>query len=169
MASAGSSANAGAAAKFWTYFQEQKECVKSMAANNQDASQKVRELDIALREAFIYLPAYDQKHFIKDLEELRGLIHKRSEPKRFGFRFKTASAPKTTKTKGPEGENQQLDALQGSSSTTSADSAASRSSPSLSCVFADVADSWITAELPSEQEATGASPTDGELRDVSNS
>ncbi|KAJ1807505.1 hypothetical protein LPJ56_004903, partial [Coemansia sp. RSA 2599] len=103
MASAGSAANADAAAKFWGLFQQQKEEIKEMASKDQDITQRLRSLDSSLREAFIYLPAYDQKQFTRDLDELRALLHKRGaassgssaavssgQSRVGGFRFKSA-------------------------------------------------------------------------------
>ncbi|KAI8323873.1 hypothetical protein GQ54DRAFT_257481 [Martensiomyces pterosporus] len=183
MASAGSAANANAAAKFWDHFQEQKECIKSMVASNQDASQHVRDLDEALREAFIYLPTYDQKHFIKDLEELRGLLHKRNEPKRFGFRFKNASTkpnrdkPAAAPTASPENTNSKsADAEAGNGASVAVDQPASSTSSNKASLytFADIKNEWVEArpEPLCARKAgmlAAAEPTDGELRDISDS
>ncbi|KAJ1931746.1 hypothetical protein FBU59_006608, partial [Linderina macrospora] len=92
MASAGSMANASAAGKFYEHFRAEYSAIKTtLASDKAEATQRLRQLDLALREANIYLPAYDQKHLTNDLEELRALLHKQNEAKRFGFKFKKAT------------------------------------------------------------------------------
>ncbi|KAI9505287.1 tubulin binding cofactor C-domain-containing protein [Coemansia spiralis] len=81
MASAGSQANAAAASQFWEYFQQQKTQIEQTAD-----VQMIRDLDTALREALVYLPAYDQKQLAKEMESLRQL----AKPSKQGFRFKSA-------------------------------------------------------------------------------
>ncbi|KAJ1936559.1 hypothetical protein EC988_008162, partial [Linderina pennispora] len=152
MASAGSMANASAAGKFYEHFRAEYATIKStIASDRSEAAQRLRQLDIALREANIYLPAYDQKHLTKDLEELRALLHKQSETKRFGFKFKKA----TTTSKVQPKKAEELQPEQAASSTDSPDS----------YVFKDIAGEWV---VPEPRSAANAS-TDGELRDISES
>ncbi|KAJ1844840.1 hypothetical protein LPJ73_005039 [Coemansia sp. RSA 2703] len=171
MASAGSSANAEAASKFWSYFQQQKETITTMYAANEDISQSVRNLDIKLREAFIYLPPYDQKQFTRDLDELRALLHiKRpsmtstsstlgplGSKSNSGFRFKSAvSRPGSVPQKPKEAS---ISITEPTISERVADA-------NTSFGFANVVERWVSADLQSQNTGT---QTDCELRDIRNS
>ncbi|KAJ2817171.1 hypothetical protein FBU31_006315, partial [Coemansia sp. 'formosensis'] len=167
MATAGSVANAAAAAKFWDYFQQQKEAINALAAlSKEDASQRIRELDSSLREAFIYLPPYDQKRLSKDLDELRGQHHQqRAASKQQGFKFKSAvvkpnnalatmSSPVTSE----------------QPSSVNSDAHMFLSSAGPSHKYTGISDSWIAAEVLSSFNKVGSpGPTDCELRDITNS
>ncbi|KAJ1719752.1 hypothetical protein LPJ53_005531 [Coemansia erecta] len=171
MASAGSAANAEAASKFWSYFQHQKESIKAMYADNQDISQSVRELDIKLREAFIYLPSYDQKQFTRDLDELRALLHRKGSntssatsatgssgiKSKAGFRFKSAvSRPGSALQKPAEVP----------ATPTESKTAEHATDTSTSFGFAGVNEHWVTAD---PQDQVAGTQTDCELRDIRNS
>ncbi|KAJ2468411.1 hypothetical protein GGI02_003703 [Coemansia sp. RSA 2322] len=172
MASSSSAANATAAAKYWEYFQLQKEAITAMVAQSQDASQAVRELDSSLREAYIFLPPYDLKRFNNDLEELRALLQqKRGASKKQGFKFKSAVARPSNA----------VSTIVNTASPSSADlpvaeptyngvhmPPAPSTRPSYS--FTGIDDRWIAADplqLLGEDRLQG--PTDCELRDISNS
>ncbi|KAJ2490619.1 hypothetical protein IWW37_002993 [Coemansia sp. RSA 2050] len=172
MSSAGSAANAAAAAKFWDYFQQQKEEINALAARNkQDASQRIRELDSSLREAFIYLPPYDQKRLGKDLDELRAQHHQqRVSSKLQGFKFKSAAAKPnnalaTASSSVAAAISEQQPSSEGSNAPALQHSAGS------SHKFAGISDSWIVADMTSVlgNEGSSSSPTDCELRDITNS
>ncbi|KAJ2459034.1 hypothetical protein GGF42_001713 [Coemansia sp. RSA 2424] len=175
MASAGSFANANAAARFWDYFQQQKEAINALDANSQsDASQKIRELDSSLREAFIYLPPYDQKRLSKDFDELRvqHQLQRRQEQQRgaskqSGFKFKSAVAKPNTALATEAKTAATAEQLAGAdSSSTPASQMPARPSHR----YTDISDSWVVADelMVSENEGMH-SPTDCELRDISNS
>ncbi|KAJ1895995.1 hypothetical protein LPJ71_006629 [Coemansia sp. S17] len=170
MASAGSAANAAAAAKFWDYFQQQKEAINALAVlSKDDASQKIRDLDSSLREAFIYLPPYDQKRLSKDLDELRGQHHQqRSTSKQQGFKFKSAVA----KPNNALATASSSVTAAASEQPSSADSDGQASPPATgpSHKYTGISDSWVVADMLSLLGEVGtASPTDCELRDITNS
>ncbi|KAJ2741955.1 hypothetical protein GGI20_004822 [Coemansia sp. BCRC 34301] len=170
MASAGSAANATAAAKFWEYFQQQKEAIDVLATQSQeDASQKIRELDSSLREAFIYLPPYDQKRLSKDLDELRGRHQQQhgASKKLGGFKFKSAVAKPN------------VDLVAKASAVTASEQPADSDSCNIrsyqpakhpSHAYTGIGDGWVVADaLPLLDSEGAASPTDCELCDISNS
>ncbi|KAJ2049036.1 hypothetical protein H4S04_003471 [Coemansia sp. S16] len=170
MASAGSAANAAAAAKFWDYFQQQKEAINALAVlSKDDASQKIRDLDSSLREAFIYLPPYDQKRLSKDLDELRGQHHQqRSTSKQQGFKFKSAVA----KPNNALATASSSVTAAASEQPSSADSDGQASPPATgpSHKYTGISNSWVVADMLSLLGEVGtASPTDCELRDITNS
>lgn len=86
--------NANAASKFYQHFQQQKQQIQELFANNQSPSTLVKQLDIDLQQAFIYLPAYDQNHLSKDLESLKEALQNSSKKKKGGFKFKGATTAK---------------------------------------------------------------------------
>ncbi|KAJ2855088.1 hypothetical protein J3B02_002344, partial [Coemansia erecta] len=162
MASAGSAANAEAAAKFWSNFQHQKQQIKQMASRNQDISQRLRNLDTSLREALIYLPPYDQKQLTRDLDELRALLHKTSVDSslmvsngksKAGFRFKSAVTRPAEPLMPPPAA--------AIPEANTRDCVADTKDTSYS--FAGITGAWVIAELH------GTSQTDCELRDITDS
>ncbi|KAJ2219579.1 hypothetical protein IW143_002624 [Coemansia sp. RSA 520] len=154
MASAGSSANANAAAKFWDYFQAEKTQITAHVAQN-DVQNRVRELDSKVREALIYLPAYDQKQLTKELDGLRALVQK-SNPassRNTGFRFKTATARPSVAKQTVE------EIVPVTEPVTNPTDHGSASTPSI--MFSKIANQWIVA-TSNDNDAT-----DCELRDIS--
>ncbi|KAJ2665937.1 hypothetical protein IW148_001295 [Coemansia sp. RSA 1199] len=151
MASAGSSANANAAAKFWDYFQAEKTQI-TLCASQHNVQNRVRELDSKVREALIYLPPYDQKQLTKELDALRALVQK-SNPassRNTGFRFKTATArPSVAK-------QTVVEPVPATELATKHGSA-----PTPSILFSKITSQWIVATN------NGDEPTDCELRDIS--
>ncbi|KAJ2557401.1 hypothetical protein EV175_001368 [Coemansia sp. RSA 1933] len=181
MASAGSNANANAAQRFWNYFQDQKRTIDGKIASNQDVSQLVRDLDISLREALVYLPPYDQKQLSRDLESLRAAVQQQGKRaagggKPGGFKFKSARTTKLSIEKVQEDTNNPTP-LQSVTDTTvstnkkQADVVTSGSVDS-SFVFTNITDEWKTVSgVPQQTEEgeTGGQQTDCELRDIASS
>ncbi|KAJ2777684.1 hypothetical protein H4R18_005021 [Coemansia javaensis] len=154
MASAGSSANAGAAARFWEHFQEQSGQIRAAVGAHRDARAQLRALDDAVREALIYLPPYDQKQLAAAMDQLRLLLRQSSASsvRNAGFKFRSATTAKpaaaaAAATKDDEGVPEPP---------------ASGSSPAgRSLCFSGLSGRWIAADAADE-----AQPTDCELRDI---
>ncbi|KAJ2518991.1 hypothetical protein GGI11_002703 [Coemansia sp. RSA 2049] len=197
MASAGSSANANAAQRFWDYFHTQKRLIDEKSLQNEDVGQMVRDLDSALREALVYLPPYDQKQLSKDLDSLRLAIQQKGRRDadgqakggtamagtRSGFRFRSAQSKSSTTTATTTSNNPTMktchddDVLFADNSKPSennpkpSNNAATGSASALS--LACVTNEWKKVTMP-QQPGSTATPgsvdqTDCELRDISNS
>ncbi|KAJ2854404.1 hypothetical protein GGI22_004507 [Coemansia erecta] len=182
MASAGSNANASAAQQFWDYFHKQKRTIDEKIANSEDVSQMVRGLDLALREALVYLPPYDQKQLSKELESLRLAVQQQGRRAAEGstcgkagggFRFKSA---KTT-TKLAVKTIQANDGIQfpptsqpntgvATAATDNKQANVSSINSNSSFVFANLTGERKVVSVPQTAESDD---TDCELRDISNS
>ncbi|KAJ1667190.1 hypothetical protein IW140_001555 [Coemansia sp. RSA 1813] len=197
MASAGSNANASAAQHFWDYFHGQKRLIDEKIAEREDVSQMVRDLDIALREALVYLPPYDQKTLSKDLESLRLAVQQKQQQQRRtadgkprgklgaggGFKFKSAKTKPVSfavkKTQGVpdiDNDSNQLLSLQPSNvsivgvatSTDGIQTGGSSSNSPSSFAFTHISNGWKIVHEPQTAE-NDRDQTDCELRDISNS
>ncbi|KAJ2663341.1 hypothetical protein IWW48_001443 [Coemansia sp. RSA 1200] len=199
MASAGSSANANAAQRFWDYFHAQKRLIDEKSLQNEDVGQMVRDLDSALREALVYLPPYDQKKLSKDLDSLRLAIQQKGRRdvdgqtkggtfttgSRSGFKFKSAQSKSTTPatTKTTTTSNPTKKAGRDDDVLSADNNEPSKNNPKLSnnattgstsaLSFACVTNEWKTVTFPQQLVSTAApeavDQTDCELRDISNS
>ncbi|KAJ2521527.1 hypothetical protein H4217_001326 [Coemansia sp. RSA 1939] len=195
MASAGSSANANAAQRFWDYFHTQKRLIDEKSLQNEDVGQMVRDLDSALREALVYLPPYDQKQLSKDLDSLRLAIQQKGRRDadgqtkggtvmagaRSGFRFRSAQSKSSTTTTTSNHPTKKTghddDVLSAENSKPSennpkpSNNATTGSASALS--LASVTNEWKTVTMPHQPGSTAApgsvDQSDCELRDISNS
>ncbi|KAJ2309218.1 hypothetical protein IWW52_005754, partial [Coemansia sp. RSA 2704] len=127
---------------------------------SQDAGTRLRALDSALREAFIYLPGYDQKKLLAELEGLRTLLHKRNSAssRNTGFRFKAASTKPRTAAQPPPSKQPEPPLL-----AERPTQAPTGNSGVFS--FTGVSNQWIVASSNLADNSAGSA--DCELRDIS--
>ncbi|KAJ1784483.1 hypothetical protein LPJ59_006347 [Coemansia sp. RSA 2399] len=182
MASAGSNANASAAQQFWDYFHRQKRTIDEKVANNEDVSQMVRDLDLALREALVYLPPYDQKQLSKELESLRLAVQQQGRRAadgnirgKAGGGFKFKSAKTTTKLAGKKTQNSDGIRLPPTSQPNTGVATALADDKQTNVSSVNNNSSFVFANLTGERKVVGvpqtaeSDATDCELRDISNS